>query len=95
MEEQQQERVRLPRQGEIMGSVIELLGGDRFRADCIDGKVRICRIPGKLRKKVWIRPNDTVLVTPWIAQGDARGDLVWRYTGTQVMWLKKQGYMKQ
>ncbi|MBI4168193.1 MAG: translation initiation factor eIF-1A [Candidatus Aenigmarchaeota archaeon] len=92
--EEQQERVRLPRQGEIMGLVLELLGGDRFRVDCNDGKVRICRIPGKLRKKVWIRPNDTVLVEPWKVQGEKRGDLVWRYTGTQVSWLKKQGYMK-
>ncbi|MBI4177019.1 MAG: translation initiation factor eIF-1A [Candidatus Aenigmarchaeota archaeon] len=95
MEEQQQERVRVPRQGEIMGLVLELLGGDRFRVDCNDGKVRICRIPGKLRKKVWIRPNDVVVVEPWKIQGDKRGDLVWRYTGTQVSWLKKQGYMKQ
>ncbi len=95
MEEQQPERVRLQRPGEIMGTVMELLGGDRFRVDCNDGKVRICRIPGKLRKKVWIRPNDVVLVTPWVAQGDERGDLVWRYTGTQVLWLKKQGYIKQ
>ncbi len=92
--EEQQERVRLPRQGEIMGLVLELLGGDRFRADCNDGKVRICRIPGRLRKKVWIRPNDIVLVEPWKVQGEKRGDLAWRYTGTQVSWLKKQGYMK-
>lgn len=92
--EEQQERVRLPRQGEIMGLVMELLGGDRFRVDCIDGKVRICRIPGKLRKKVWIRAGDTVLVKPWKVQGEKRGDLAWRYTATQVSWMKKQGYMK-
>ena len=94
MMEEQQERVRVPRQGEIMGLVMELLGGDRFRVDCNDGKVRMCRIPGKLRKKVWIRSNDVVLVKPWVVQSDARGDLVWRYTGTQVLWLKKQGYIK-
>ncbi|MFH0889786.1 MAG: translation initiation factor eIF-1A [Candidatus Aenigmatarchaeota archaeon] len=94
MEEQQQERVRLPRIGEIMGLVMELLGGDKFRVNCDDSRIRICRIPGKLRKKVWIRAGDTVLVKPWIVQSDIRGDIVWRYTGTQVLWLKKQGHIK-
>lgn len=84
----------MPRQGEILGIVLELLGGDRFRTDCNDGKTRICRIPGRLRKKVWIRAGDTVIVEPWKIQGDKRGDLVWRYTATQVSWMKKQGYMK-
>ncbi len=78
-----------------MGIVLELLGGDKFRVDCDDGHVRICRIPGKLRKKVWIRTGDTVVVEPWVVQSDIRGDIVWRYTGTQVLWLKKQGYIKQ
>ena len=92
--EERQERVRLPKPGEILGIVDELLGGDRFRVTCDDEKIRICRIPGKLRKKVWIRSGDMVIIEPWKVQGEKRADVVWRYTATQVSWLKRQGHIK-
>ncbi|MGC9059137.1 MAG: translation initiation factor eIF-1A, partial [Candidatus Aenigmatarchaeota archaeon] len=71
-----------------------MVGGDRMKVSCDDGKERICRIPGKLRKRVWIREGDLVLILPWKIQGDKRGDVVFRYTPTQANWLKKNGYIK-
>ena len=53
-------RIRVPKEGEVLGIVELMLGGDKMRVRCDDGKVRICRIPGKLRKRVWIRVGDLI-----------------------------------
>lgn len=87
-------RIRVPKEGEVLGIVELMLGGDKMRVRCDDGKVRICRIPGKLRKRVWIRIGDLILVQPWKAQSDERGDVVFKYTPTQANWLKRKGYVK-
>jgi len=93
-EELEISRIRIPKEGEVLGIVEMMLGGDRMKVICDDGKERICRIPGKLRKRVWIREGDLILVEPWKIQGDKRGDVVFRYTPTQANWLKKNGYIK-
>ena len=92
--EEEISRIRLPKEGEVLGLVEVMLGGDRMKVACDDGKERICRIIGKLRKRVWIREGDLVLIEPWKVQGDKRGDVIFRYTPTQASWLKKNGYIK-
>ena len=87
-------RIRIPRKGEVLGIIEQMLGADRLRVQCSDGNNRICRIPGRLRKRVWMRPGDLVLVKPWIVQSEERGDIVFRYTATQANWLKRKGYIK-
>jgi translation initiation factor 1A len=86
-------RTRIPKPPEVLGVVEAMLGGDRLRANCTDGNVRICRITGRLRKRVWINPGDLILIEPWKVQGDKRGDVVFVYTPTQANWLKKKGYL--
>ena len=93
-EEQQELRVRLPRDKEMFGVVVGELGGARFACICADGKERICRIPGRLRRRVWVREGDYVLLVPWEVEGDKRGDIVWRYKKLEVEWLRKKGYLK-
>ena len=61
---------------------------------CQDGKTRICRIPGKLRSKLWVKEGDVVLVKPWPIQGDERGDVIHQYTKAQIEWLRKKGILK-
>ena len=51
-EEMEIARIRLPKEGEVIGIVEMMLGGDKMKVICDDGKTRICRIPGKLRKRV-------------------------------------------
>jgi len=87
-------RIRTPRAPEVLGSVQMMVGGDKMRVDCDDGRERLCRIPGKLRKRVWVRVGDLVLVVPWSVQGDERGDIRFRYTHTQAAWLKRKGFVK-
>ncbi len=83
----------LPEQGEILGRVIKLLGSDHILVKCVDGKNRLCRIRGKLKRKIWVRDNDVVLVAPWDFKADERADIVWRYTLAQVDWLKDNNYL--
>lgn len=85
------ERLRLPQEGEVFGVVEQMMGFDRLRVRCKDGKTRMCRIPGKFRKRMWVKENDVVIVKPWGVQGDQRGDIVHRYTKTQVDWLVRKG----
>ena len=87
-------RIKVPRQPEVLCVVEQMVGGDRVRANCDDGNKRICRIPGKLRKRVWIKNGDLILVEPWKVQSHIRGDIAFRYTPTQANWLRRKGYVK-
>ncbi len=88
---QQIANLRMPKPGEVLGITEQLVGFDRLRVRCKDGHTRMCRIPGKIRKRMWVREGDVVLVKPWEVQGNERGDIVYRYTNTQVGWLSKRG----
>jgi translation initiation factor 1A len=87
-------RVRTPRGKEMLGTVVEMLGASRFRVDCSDGRERICRVPGKFKRRVWVRTGNIVLLKPWDVQGDERGDIIWRYTPSQANWLVRKGFLK-
>jgi translation initiation factor 1A len=85
----------LPEQGEVLGRIIKLLGSDHILVKCTDGKTRLGRIRGKLKRKIWVRDNDIVLLAPWDFKADERGDIVWRYTLAQVDWLKANNHIPQ
>ncbi|MBL7206291.1 MAG: translation initiation factor eIF-1A [Candidatus Aenigmarchaeota archaeon] len=94
MEQQQGPvRVRLPRDDEIIGEVEEVLGASRFKVRCTDEKIRMCRIPGKFRKRINIRAGFIVLIKPWSIEPDEKGDVAWIYTKTQADWLRRKGYV--
>lgn len=92
--EQQFSNVRLPREGEILGVVIGTLGGGRLHVQCKDGVERICRIPGKIRRNIWVRDGDIVIIIPWEIGGDKKADIVWRYNKYQAEYLRSKGHIK-
>ena len=83
----------LPTANDVLGIAVQLLGFDRVLVKCQDGNQRLCRIRGKMKRRVWIREGDVVLVSPWDFQSDKRGDVIWRYTRSQAEWLRKKGYL--
>jgi len=83
----------LPSPNDVLGVAVKLLGFDRVLVKCQDGHERLCRIRGKMKRRVWIREGDVVLVSPWGFQSDKRGDIIWRYTHAQAEWLRKNGYL--
>ncbi|MDP4012622.1 MAG: translation initiation factor eIF-1A [Candidatus Nanoarchaeia archaeon] len=88
-------RVKLPRDKQCIGVVDQRLGGSRMRVRCFDGKNRICRIPGRMKRRLWVREGDYVLVEPWELGGDEKADILFKYKPNQVSFLKKRGYVKE
>jgi len=86
-------RAKLPRGREVIGLIEERLGGNKMMVSCFDGKSRNCRVPGRLRRKLWLRPGDIVIVEPWELD-DSKGDVLFKYPPNQVKWLKKEGYLE-
>ena len=85
-------RVTLPYKpkGEMFGVAESFQGGSRLQVICEDGVRRMGRIPGKLRRRMWVRENDLLIVVPWSFQ-DSKADVKFRYTPTQTANLKRRG----
>lgn len=62
---------------------------------CLDDKTRICRIPGRLKRRLWVREGDLVLIQPWELGGDEKADIMYKYRPIQVKWLKMKGYLRK
>lgn len=86
-------RIKLPKGKEVFGVVISALGGARMMCVCADGKERVCRVPGRLKKEIWVKEGDVVLVEPWEIEADKKGDIVWRYKPIEAKWLREKGYI--
>ncbi len=86
-------RAPLPRGEEVIGVIEQRLGGNKMMVNCSDGKIRNCRVPGRLKRKLWLRPGDVVMVEPWELDKE-KGDVILKYKPNQVEWLKKNGYLK-
>ncbi|MFX1488334.1 MAG: translation initiation factor eIF-1A [Promethearchaeota archaeon] len=89
-------RVKYPskKMGEMFAIVIDILGGDRMRVFCEDGQYRIGRIRGKIKKRVWIRRADLIIVNPWewetqTKDGLGKCEITWRYTRAERSWLER------
>jgi translation initiation factor 1A len=88
-------RVRIPRKdkNEVLATVTSLLGAKRVTLQCMDGIVRMGRIPGSKNKKMWVREGDVVIANPWEIQ-DSKAEVTWKYTRPQIEWLERKGYLK-
>lgn len=86
-------RARIPHGREVIGILEQRLGASRMMIKCFDGKSRNCRVPGRLRKKLWLREGDFVLVEPWEFDNE-KGDIIYKYRQNEIEWLKRNGYIK-
>ena len=85
--------IRIPEEGELFGRVLKMLGGENVMVKCTDGITRRGRIRGKLKRRVWIRDNDIVIIAPWDFKDSEMVDIVWRFTLPPVDWLKQNGHI--
>ena len=85
--------IKLPEDEEMFGRVIKMMGGENVMVKCDDNVARRGRIRGKLKRRVWIRDNDIVIIAPWDFKDSERGDIVWRFTLPQVEWLKENNHI--
>ncbi len=89
-------RLRLPKrhEGEMFATVIEQKGGSRMTVQSEDGKERLCRIPGRIRQRLWVKDGDYLIIKPWEVEGDSKWDFGYRYTNVQVEALRRRGFLK-
>ncbi len=86
-------RVRLPEGKQVFGIIDQRVGAGRMIIKCLDGKSRNCRVPGRLRRSLWLREGDFVIVEPWEFDNE-KGDTIFKYNPAQIEWLKRRGYLK-
>ena len=89
----------------MLGRVVEILGNDHMRVQCEDGKTRLGRIRGKIKKRMWIRLGEIVITQPWdweTANNAEEGseslpkcDIIWRYQLTQAKQLFRRRLLPQ
>jgi len=84
-------RIRVPAEGELLCKIVELLGDDRARIACQDGKLRIGRIPGKYRRRLWIKGGDIVIAVPWDFD-PRKADIIHKYEKNEIPDLRSLGY---
>ena len=75
---------------EMFAIADQLLGASKIKVMCADGKSRIGRIPGKMKKRMWIREGDLLIIRPWEFQEDDKADILFRYTRTQATNLARR-----
>jgi len=85
-------RARWPKNGEIIGTIIQRYGGNRMEVMATDGKTRNCRVPGKYKRQLWLRPKDIVLIKIWEFD-KTKGDIIYKYKPNEVTQLKKKGLL--
>jgi len=92
--ETQKIRVKMPntKVNEMFAIAENILGGRRVTVLCADGETRMARIPGKMRRRQWVREGDLLIVWPWDFQ-DSKADVKARYTKTQALYLSRKGVL--
>jgi translation initiation factor 1A len=90
-------RVKMPyrRNGEMFARVTDIYGQERMGVYCEDGKHRMGRIRGKIKKRVWIRKGDLVIINPWDFETEIKGqkekcEISWRYLKHEISWLNRR-----
>ncbi len=93
-EESSKIRVKMPNTkiNEMFAIAEQILGGRRVTVLCADGETRMARIPGKMRRRQWVREGDLIIVWPWDFQ-DSKADVKHRYTKTQAFYLSRKGQL--
>merc|ERR1711998_794001 len=71
---------------QIYAKVLSFLGNCRLKAYCSDGKIRICLIRGKLKKKIWIYINDIILISLRDFE-DTKADIIHKFDEDQISYL--------
>ena len=87
-------RAPLPRGREVIGIIEQRYGGNKMKVNCLDEKERTGRVPGRLKRHLWLRPGDVIIIEPWELD-DTKGDILLKYKPAQVEWLRKNGYLEK
>lgn len=83
-----------PEEGTVLCVVRRIVGAGFLEVFCTDDETYMARIPGKMRRKVWIKERDVVLFLPWGTR-DKKGEVVYRYERDEVRRLIDMGLISE
>lgn len=83
--------LRTPGEGEALCKIVDMLGDGRFRVICTDGEIRVARLPGRLRRRLWLKAGDYVIVALWEFSSD-KGDIIHKYEKKDIDELRRSGF---
>ena len=91
-----QENLRIPipenNENEMFAIVNRVLGGSRMNVQSADGKSRLARIPGRMRRRMGrIRMGDLIIISPWDI--DEKADILYRYRKNQIRFLSRRNML--
>jgi len=77
-------------EGQMPARIVRLLGNRNMLVYCNDNKMRICRICGKMKGRIFVGVGDLVLISLRdFGEGSNRGDIIGKYPIEQYSSLKK------
>lgn len=96
IESEEKMRLRLPKKhnNEMFALAERLVGGSRMNVICADGKSRLARIPGRMKRRMKVRAGDLLIIQPWEIQ-DEKADVVYRYFKTQSSILSRRNLLPE
>jgi translation initiation factor 1A len=92
-----QENLRIPipekNGNEMFAIVSRVLGGSRMDVQSADGKPRLARIPGRMKRRLGrIKMGDLIIISPWDIQ-DEKADILYRYRKNQIRFLNRRNML--
>ena len=81
-------------EGTLLCVVRRNLGGGFLEVFCTDGDIYKAWIPGKMRRRAWMREGDIILFLPWGSR-DMKGEVVYRYLKDEVKKLIEMGLISE
>ncbi|MFT4243975.1 MAG: translation initiation factor eIF-1A [Candidatus Woesearchaeota archaeon] len=92
LQNQAPSKARKPKNEEFIGIVEKRLGGSRMMIRGMSGQETMARVPGRMKKFLWIREGDVVLLQPWEIEKD-KSDLIYKYKPNEIRQLQKEGLL--
>jgi len=95
-EQEEYIRLKLPnkKNNEMFAIADRLMGGSRIIVICEDGKSRLARIPGRMKRRQRVRAGDLVIIKPWDIQNE-KADIIYRYRQTQSRVLSRKNLLPE
>ncbi len=81
-------------EGTMLCVVTRNLGGGFLEVFCTDGETYKAWIPGRMRRREWMREGDVILFLPWGTR-DMKGEVVFRYRRNEVQKLIEMGLLDE
>ena len=85
-------KVKFPKGNQFVGVVEKRLGGSRMNIKTMNGETILARVPGRVKKYLWIREGDVVLLEPWELDKD-KADLIYKFKPNEIRVLKNKGIL--